>query len=202
MRFAVRFFTALFLLFTLAISYFPSAAEAQEEETTSEDSQTYAFPEKYAAPVINQAEVEKILKTHGSDLIVVNFWATWCSPCIEEIPYFIKASKEYEQDNVRFIGISVDFKNQVEDRVIPKLKEMEIPYANFVLYNSVDDGGSEAMIEFFSSNWKGDIPATFFYNKAGEKVGEFLRPLEYEELKARIEELKPQKEEKPAAGQG
>ena len=67
-------------------------------------------------------------------LLIVNFWATWCAPCREEIPLFIKFQEEYRGRGVQFVGIAIDHK----DRVAPYAKEMGMNYPVLV-------GGIETM---------------------------------------------------------
>jgi thiol-disulfide isomerase/thioredoxin len=50
---------------------------------------------------------------------VINFWATWCKPCVEEIPHFEKLYATYKNQKVKVIMVSCDFKKQLETRVIP-----------------------------------------------------------------------------------
>jgi thiol-disulfide isomerase/thioredoxin len=175
----------LFLMFLLSgiFSIFPASLSAKNgaDSPTTQTAQM-KFPAAGEAPVVGQQDVEKMLKNHGSELLVVNFWATWCAPCVEELPYFVSASKEYKESDVRFLGISIDFHDQVDELVIPFLKKREIPYSNVVFF-----GKSEEMINFFSPEWSGAIPVTFIYDREGNQVAKILRPLSYEELKSAIE---------------
>jgi len=71
-------------------------------------------------------ELEKILNSPEDQLHVVNFWATWCPPCVTELPYFEKLSGEYQGKGVKFILVSLDFPSQVDSRLIPFLKKNKI----------------------------------------------------------------------------
>ncbi|TXL17888.1 hypothetical protein BMR04_03560 [Methylococcaceae bacterium HT3] len=51
----------------------------------------------------------------GAQILVINFWATWCPPCLKEIPLFIELQTEYAQQNVQFIGIAIDDPLLVDD---------------------------------------------------------------------------------------
>lgn len=180
-------------LLALAAAFFTAPATAAE--TTADDTPTtstmattpFDFPAPGEAPVLGIDDVKHLTRAHGSGLLVVNFWATWCAPCVAELPYFVRVSNEFEPEDVRVAGVSVDLKNAVETSVIPFLRQREIPYPNVVYF-----GDQMSMIEFFSDEWEGAIPATFFYDRNGRKLREVLGPLTYDELKAHVEELRTQ----------
>ena len=50
----------------------------------------------------------------GNSTLVVNFWATWCKPCVEELPCFEELRKKYAEQNVQILLVSLDFKSQLE----------------------------------------------------------------------------------------
>lgn len=164
-----------------------SIANAHPATTASKDTATTAtvsFPAPGELPILTEAkEISAITANHGSDLLVVNLWATFCAPCVEEMPYFVELSKKYPEKRIRVIGFSADLKSQVESAVKPFLKEKKIPYANYLLF-VVDQ---QQIIDLFAKEWDGGIPVTFFYNKSGKQIAKFLGPLTQEELNAAVE---------------
>src|SRR4030095_3399620 len=58
---------------------------------------------------IKAVELEKII-TESKHPLIINFWATWCGPCIEEIPYFLDEAKKYRKDSLSILLVSLDFK--------------------------------------------------------------------------------------------
>ena len=92
---------------------------------------------------------------------VVNFWATWCSPCVKEIGYFEELHREYAYTNVKVVLVSLDFPNQLEKRVIPFLKEKDIT-AEVLLVTNLD---YNSWIDRVEPTWSGSLPATLIYNR-------------------------------------
>lgn len=66
------------------------------------------------------------LSDHRGEIVVVNFWATWCPPCRKEIPGFIQLQKEFETEGVTFVGISLD--DTGFEAVRPYAEKMGINY--------------------------------------------------------------------------
>lgn len=90
-------------------------------------------------------------------VLVVNYWATWCAPCREEIPLFVRLQREYEAKNVQFIGISVD---QV-DKVREFAKEFTINYPLLI-------AGFEAIeLTRQAGNKAGVLPYTLVLDRQG-----------------------------------
>jgi thiol-disulfide isomerase/thioredoxin len=105
-------------------------------------------------------ELEKILNNSDNKVYVINFWATWCAPCVSEIPGFEEVSKGYDKKKVRFVMVSLDFPSQIEKQLIPFLKKNKITLDVFVM----TDLDYNAWIDKVDPSWQGDIPATLFIN--------------------------------------
>lgn len=158
-----------------------TAADAATSTTTA-----FSFPAKGDTRLVGADEIATLLKSHNSDLLVVNFWATWCGPCVEELPYFVKLSQEYPESKVRVVGLSVDLKRDLKTKVIPFLQKRGIPFAVLVVFAEQDK-----LISTFSPDWGGEVPATFFFDKNGKKLGEVLAPMTEEELRAEVKKHLP-----------
>ena len=111
---------------------------------------------------IGVPELEKLLSSPDNVLYVINFWATWCAPCVTELPYFEKLAKEYKSSDVRFVLVSLDFPSQIDSKLIPFLKKNKITLDVKVM----TDLDYNSWIEKVDAEWQGNIPSTLFFNNA------------------------------------
>lgn len=139
------------------------------------DIKTYSFDE---------FKTEVLYSSDSQSLLVINFWATWCGPCVREIPHFEEVNSNYSNKKVRIILVSLDFQNQYESKLIPFIREKdlksELIWLNDTRYNT--------WIDQVSPEWSGAIPATVFIKNG--KVLKFMeKELELEELENTINSL-------------
>jgi thiol-disulfide isomerase/thioredoxin len=104
-------------------------------------------------------EFRTVLEQDDGKVHVVNFWATWCAPCIAELPYFEKLNEKYSDEEVVFTLVSLDFGTLLESRVKPFIRKRDLQ-SNIVL---LDDPKSNAWIDRVNPDWSGAIPATIVY---------------------------------------
>lgn len=109
---------------------------------------------------IKVPDLEKILNNQENKLFIVNLWATWCAPCVKELPAFEKVAGEYNQSQVRFIMISLDFPSQIESQLKPFLKKNNISLDVSVMM----DTDYNSWIDKVDPQWQGNIPSTLFVN--------------------------------------
>lgn len=104
--------------------------------------------------------LEPLLNQKGDKTYVVNFWATWCKPCIKELPYFEEINRDFKEKNVEVLLVSLDFPNQYEKKLIPYIKDNGLKSKVVAL----DDPNMNSWIPKVNENWTGAIPATIIYN--------------------------------------
>jgi thiol-disulfide isomerase/thioredoxin len=150
----------LILLFTIKSLFFLDVKAAK-----SGDFIVYSFE-----------EFEHWLNKDTDSLYVINFWATWCAPCVKEIPDFEKLYGKYKTEKVKLLFVSLDFPSHIENRVIPFIERMNMK-AQVVL---LDDPRSNRWIPEVSDSWSGAIPATLIYNREFRQFYE--REFNFEEL--------------------
>ncbi len=105
-------------------------------------------------------ELEQRIAKGKDTTYVVNFWATWCGPCVEELPYFEKLSKEFKSKPVKVILMSLDFKSKLQKEVVPFVKKHQLTTEVYV----VNEADQQAFIDRVDKKWSGAIPATWFIN--------------------------------------
>jgi thiol-disulfide isomerase/thioredoxin len=93
--------------------------------------------------------------------IVINFWATWCKPCVQELPYFEELHKKYSASGVKVVMVSLDFKRELESRVKPFVQKNNMA-SEVLLLNEPD---YNSWINRVDSSWSGAIPATVIISK-------------------------------------
>ncbi|MCK0108941.1 TlpA family protein disulfide reductase [Flavobacteriaceae bacterium S0825] len=109
--------------------------------------------------------LEPYLTRTDDKIYVVNFWATWCAPCIKELPHFEALNANYKGENVEVILVSLDFPHQFETKLKPYIKEHDLKSKILVL----DDVDMNTWIPKVDENWDGAIPVTIIYNKDKRK---------------------------------
>ncbi len=118
-------------------------------------------PQEVKIDVIDIPELKILLADKSQPYHVINFWATWCKPCIQELPHFEKMRLEYASKGIRFSLISLDFKDQLDSKV--KFFIAKKGYTHFKHY-LMGESDTNAWIDFVSKDWQGEIPATLFIN--------------------------------------
>ncbi|MFD0941214.1 TlpA disulfide reductase family protein [Pedobacter boryungensis] len=95
--------------------------------------------------------------TKGKDTTyVVNFWATWCGPCVKELPHFENLKTEYFKKPVKVILLSMDFKSKLNSAVIPFVKKHKLKSEVYV----INEPNQQTFISNVDKKWSGALPST------------------------------------------
>ena len=118
--------------------------------------------------VVNFEQLEAILSQKDDKIRIVNFWATWCKPCVEELPYFVEVHDSLAGEKLKVILVSLDFPEKLETQVIPFVREKGLEPQVIML----DDPHENDWIPKVDSTWSGAIPATLFLSEGKRKFFE------------------------------
>ncbi len=97
---------------------------------------------------------EKAIIKEDDTIYVINFWATWCAPCVKELPYFEKLHTENK--NVKVILVSIDSRKDLEKKLLPFIERKKLTTEVVML----SDIGYNAWLPKIDASWSGSIPAT------------------------------------------
>jgi thiol-disulfide isomerase/thioredoxin len=112
-----------------------------------------------SSPKLERLSTDEIQKLIASgNVVVLNFWATWCEPCVEEIPIFRKLQANHQE--IIVIGISMDDLN-IENKIQRFITEHRMNY-RVAIWTGND---FEQMVDSIDPGWDGPIPATFIFRK-------------------------------------
>ncbi|MFB9057010.1 TlpA family protein disulfide reductase [Mariniflexile ostreae] len=133
--------------------------------------------------VYDFGQLEKLWTTKDGNIYIINFWATWCAPCIKELPHFEKISELYSEKNVRVILVSLDLPHVYDSKLKPFMVAHQIKSKVIVL----DDADMETWVPKVDKAWSGSIPATLIFNN--EKRQFYEKIFTYEALDKALQQF-------------
>lgn len=98
----------------------------------------------------------KRVSADNDTLYVINFWATWCGPCIKELPEFDKLAEKYKGMPVKILLVSLDFKNDYPAKIQKFINKRKL--AHEVVW--LNETNANEFIPKIENEWQGSIPAT------------------------------------------
>ncbi|HVQ54355.1 MAG TPA: TlpA disulfide reductase family protein [Thermoanaerobaculia bacterium] len=130
-------------------------------------------------------ELSAAIAKQKGHVVLVNFWATWCVPCREEFPDFVRLEKAYRDRGLRVIGVSTDLAKD-----LPKVEKfLAAAPPDFPNYRKKSGGDDQDFIESVDAKWGGELPFTVLYGKDGKKTRVLSGKQSYAELEKAIAPL-------------
>lgn len=152
---------------------------------------TSAFATDYHQPVapaasdsllkdVTGSELQEIIESYqGEKAVLVNIWATWCAPCIEEFPEIVKLQRNYP-DQLKVIFVSGDFP-QSRDKALAFLKDQNVDWTTYF-----KTGKDQQFIEAISQEWTGALPFTKIIGMNGEVIDSWEQSASYEKFERHV----------------
>ena len=123
---------------------------------------SFAMAQAQQAEIIKLADLERIIKSDNDTTYVINFWATWCVPCVKEFPSFQALAKKHTNEKVKVLMMSLDFKKGYQQTLVPFIAKHPINGNVYLL----DEPDYNSWINKVSNEWQGEIPVTLMVNNA------------------------------------
>ncbi|UCH09533.1 MAG: TlpA family protein disulfide reductase, partial [Fidelibacterota bacterium] len=111
--------------------------------------------------------LEKAAEHRGQEAVLINFWATWCAPCVEEFPMIVTLAEKYQAEGLRTYFVSVDWLDNT-DRVTAFLDRQGVTGLSFI-----KDQKDGPFIDGIAREWTGAVPFTIVFGKQSGAVVDF-----------------------------
>lgn len=147
--------SALGLFVALSVSSFPAVGAADDEPLPLIDPPT-------VRPV-DAKEFKQVLEHHHGQVILVNLWATWCIPCVMELPHLQTLQERYTEKGLRVIGVSMDDMAELEEKVRPFFKKRAPELVSYI-----QAGDEQEFTDLLDPKWPGVLPTSFVIDREGE----------------------------------
>lgn len=148
----------------------------------------FALSNLYSQEIKSVKSVEDLKEIQTSvkgKVVLYNFWATWCKPCVVEFPELVKLYKNYKDKNFVLVFVSMDMPEDIKDKVKPFLEKQGVDFVSY--YN--DFKNPEDLIDFYDKKWEGAIPSTYIYDKEGKLSTKLIGNRDYEFFEKEITKL-------------
>jgi len=173
--------TSILILAVLLVGCGGSEGQSDPEASAQKEAPAQSNePDPPTVRKVTHTDAMNVVKQSEATITVVNFWATWCVPCVEEFPAFTKLDRRLEDRGVDVMFISTDFPKEKE-KVAKFLGEHGVTGTSYL-----KTGNATEFVNGFSEDWSGAVPATFVYDSDGTLLDFWEGKVSYDELKSRV----------------
>lgn len=169
----------------------------QKKSPVNSPPQVRLEAKRFVVRAIDEAGVVKLLRSGAGDgatadapptaqPLLVNFWATWCVPCREEFPDLVKIDGDYRARGLKFVTVSLDLPEEINTTVPEFLMQMRATHIPAYLLNAENQ---EAVVLSVDKDWRGELPATFLFDRDGKLVFRHTGRVKPAELRAALDKI-------------
>lgn len=146
---------------------------------TSSESQSASI----ALEKITSQDLQNLIQNSNAPVKLVNLWATWCGPCVEEFPALTKIRQDYLDGGVEVYFVSMDMLED-ESKVREFLAEHDVNYTTYL-----KNEGDHQFIDGVNPDWSGALPATFLFDADGGLIKFWTGDKTYDEFKSELDDV-------------
>ena len=180
----LSFFSLVISVFCISLFFlFSCQTQTQKPTENTPAAKTETVSNLPIVTQIDQTGLKNLLKPNGRPLLI-NFWATWCTPCVEEFPELVKIGTDY-RGKIDLITVSLDELSEINGEVPKFLAQMKSESPAYLL-KTPDEA---AAIELVSKDWQGALPFTILFNAQGETIYAKQGKFKTDVLVAEIEKI-------------
>lgn len=133
---------------------------------------------------LSEQDFFRMVSLHRGKVLLVDFWATWCAPCREEMPKLVRLSTSYRTKGLDFVTVSCDEPEQ-EGQAVTFVTQQGANGPLYVKHAKNDD----SFINLIDPKWSGALPALFLFDRRGQKTNSFIGETDLKALEASIQKL-------------
>ena len=133
---------------------------------------------------IDEQGFRQLVASHRGRVLLVDFWATWCAPCREELPRLVKLSATYSRRGLAFATVSCDDAPQA-GQAATFVAQQNAPAPRYIRRAKSDD----AFINAIDPKWSGALPALFLFDRNGREALSFIGETDMKSLESAIDKL-------------
>ncbi|MCS7301743.1 MAG: TlpA family protein disulfide reductase [Fimbriimonadales bacterium] len=137
-----------------------------------------------ALPRTNARDLQQRIARNKGKVVIVNFWATWCAPCMEELPDLVRFYRNYRKQGVEMIGVSFDDVETADQTVPPVLRKYRVNYPVVVVNQNFDE-----FADRFDKAWSGEVPRFYLFDRQGKRVEAWSGKTSYQTLEQKVKAL-------------
>lgn len=157
---------------------------ASAKRDTSETSGLEDLPPNVS--LATAKEIRELIEAGEGGITVVNFWATWCPPCVKEMPELARFYEDYKDKGVTFLSFSADHHSTTKSTVVPFVNSYELPFPVHVMYLENPD----ELTEELPLDWDGALPATFVFGPDGSVAESWVGAVTYDILADQVASMR------------
>jgi thiol-disulfide isomerase/thioredoxin len=145
----------------------------------------HPIPRSQIAGEVDAKGLSDAIAREKGNVVLVNFWATWCVPCRQEFPDLSRLHKAYEGKGLRVIGVSTDFAK--ETAAVEKFLAEQKP--SFPNYRKKSGGDDQFFIDAVEKSWGGELPFSVLYGRDGRKAKTLSGKRTYTDYETEVRKL-------------